>query len=202
MSHIIKGKDPDYIFSESLNHVRKNSYVNGYQNDPISERLPRPRNNRISEKEVIAYYNHFLEYLKRDHHYENPRHQQAKKTLKNIIKPGMYVLDIGCGTGITSKFMGELGAFVVGVDISDKLIEFAQRTSTHYLITYMVADATKLNLQKKFDVITIIDCMEHILPHSLDDYFQGFYRHASEETIIYLNIPDGRYQLYMKSLHP
>ena len=114
----------------------------------------------------------------------------------------MRVLDIGCGTGITSWFMGELGANVVGVDISDKLIEFARNNSAHQNVRYLVADATQLDLKERFDAITIIDSMEHILPDKLDDYFQAISRHVSEETIIYVNIPDGRYQRYLRAHHP
>ena len=88
----------------------------------------------------------------------------------------MRVLDIGCGTGISSKFMGELGAKVVGIDISDKLIEFAKIHSRHENVSYVVGDATKLELDMTFDAITIIDCMEHIEKGKIDDFIQSISR--------------------------
>jgi cyclopropane fatty-acyl-phospholipid synthase-like methyltransferase len=65
-----------------------------------------------------------------------------------------------------------------------------------------VRDATKLALGEVFDVITIVDSLEHIIPGHLDSFFQAIRRHASEHTVIYLNIPDGRFQRYAKRHHP
>ena len=188
--------------SPPLRDSKEKPSVNDFQNDIVPKSLPGNTNKAVSEEDVKSFYNQFLDHLKHDHEFINPRHQKAKETLKNIIRPGMRVLDIGCGTGITSRFIGELGANVVGVDISDKLIEFARNNSAHQKVIYLVADATQLNLQERFDAITIIDSMEHILPDKLDDYFQAISRHVSEETIIYINIPDGRYQRYLEIHHP
>ena len=38
---------------------------------------------------------------------------------------GSRILDAGCGTGVLSRMLDERGAEVVGVDISDKLVEVA-----------------------------------------------------------------------------
>lgn len=189
--------------SEAISLIRKEKISQDeVKSTDSSSIVPQEQRENLSEDKVKSYYNRFVEYLKHDHERPNPRHQQAKEALKQIIKPGMKVLDIGCGTGITSKFIGELGAKVVGVDISDEMISFAQKESAHQNVTYLVADAAQLDLQKQFDAITIIDSMEHILPDKLDDYLQAISRHVSENTTIYLNIPDGRYQRYMKNRHP
>ena len=161
-----------------------------------------PKEKKFTNGEIRDWYNKFLGNLKRDHERQNPRHQQIKQTLKKIIKAGMKVLDIGCGTGISSKFMGELGAEIIGVDISDELIKFAMNESAHQNVKYIVEDATQINLQMSFDAITIIDSMEHIPREKIEDFVKSVYRHASKKSIIYLNIPDGRYQRYIKMNHP
>ena len=161
-----------------------------------------PEEKKVTNGEIKDWYNNFLGYLKIDHERQNPRHQQIKQTLKKIIKSGMNVLDIGCGTGISSKYMGELGAEVIGVDISDELIKFAMKESAHQNVKYIVGDATQINLQKNFDAITIIDSMEHIPREKIDDFVKSICRHASKRSIIYLNIPDGRYQRYIKMNYP
>jgi len=86
---------------------------------------------KITTREVRNYYDNFIGHLKYDHTQENPRHIRIKNDLKNIIKEGMKVLDLGCGTGITTKYIAGLGAKVTGVDISPKLIEFARENSNH-----------------------------------------------------------------------
>ena len=42
---------------------------------------------------------------------------------------GARILDAGCGTGVLSRMLDEKGAEVVGVDISEKLIEVAKDRS-------------------------------------------------------------------------
>ena len=186
-------------------NLKKNKEAVGIgNNDPCYKSVcsEYPKEEKVTNEDIKNWYNNFLGNLSKDHERQNPRHQRIKQTLKKIIKAGMKVLDIGCGTGISSMFMGELGAEVVGVDISDELIKFARNKSAHQNVNYIVEDATQLNLQMSFDAITIIDSMEHIPREKVDDFGKSIYRHASKETIIYLNIPDGRYQRYIKMNHP
>jgi 2-polyprenyl-3-methyl-5-hydroxy-6-metoxy-1,4-benzoquinol methylase len=173
-------------------------------NDPCykSVHTKYQKDKKFTNGEIKDWYNKFLVNLKGDHERQNPRHQQIKQTLKKIIKSEMKVLDIGCGTGISSKYMGELGAEVIGVDISDELIKFAMNESAHQNVKYIVEDATQINLQMSFDAITIIDSMEHIPREKIDDFVMSIDRHVSKKSIIYLNIPDGRYQRYIKMNHP
>jgi len=160
--------------------------------------------NNISNNDIKTYYDNFLDKLKKDHQRENPRHTRVKQALKNIIRSNMKVLDIGCGTGLTSVFMGEIGAYVKGVDISDRLIEFARANSLHlHNVKYIVEDIVELNLDddEKFDAITIIDSLEHIKRHNFLLFLDKVAGYSTVNTIIYLNIPDSRYQRYMRKKH-
>jgi 2-polyprenyl-3-methyl-5-hydroxy-6-metoxy-1,4-benzoquinol methylase len=60
------------------------------------------------------------------------------------LRQGQRVLDIGCGNGLTSRKLAELGAEVTAFDFSANLIALAKQRQTAYLsqITYHVADAT------------------------------------------------------------
>jgi len=154
---------------------------------------------KITTNEVKNYYDNFLGHLKFDHIIENPRHIRIKNDLKNIIKGNIEVLDLGCGTGITTKYIAELGAKVTGIDISQKLIEFARENSNHENIKYLVGDVTDINLGKKvFEVICIIDVMEHIPREKIPNLIKNIKRYSHENTIVYLNIPDARLQSWTK----
>jgi ubiquinone/menaquinone biosynthesis C-methylase UbiE len=59
---------------------------------------------------------------------------------------GLHVLDIGCGQGFFSRLLAQRGANVLGVDISDRLIDHALRREQEVPlgIVYRVLDAREL----------------------------------------------------------
>ena len=158
---------------------------------------------KTTTNEVRNYYDNFIGHLKYDHVRENPRHIRIKNDLKNIIKEGMNVLDLGCGTGITTKYIAGLKAKVTGVDLSPKLIEFAKENSDHKNAKYLIDDITTVNLGKKtFDAICLIDIMEHIPTEKIAKLIKNIKKYSHENTIIYLNIPDARLQSWIKKNKP
>ena len=45
----------------------------------------------------------------------------------SFLRSGSLVLDVGCGTGLKSKYLINRGLKVVGIDFSEKMIETAKR---------------------------------------------------------------------------
>ncbi len=67
--------------------------------------------------------------------HEGPRvqrfwHYSKQLTIAAMLPPaaGDYVLDIGCGSGAVSGFLGRCGATVLGIDGNPEAIAFARRT--------------------------------------------------------------------------
>ena len=56
---------------------------------------------------------------------------------------GLTVLDAGCGDGYVARILADHGACVVGADISHRLIELAQDSSSGRKIEYLVHDLSK-----------------------------------------------------------
>jgi len=52
----------------------------------------------------------------------------------SLLKKGDKVLDVGCGSGLKSKYLYSKGFDVTGIDLSDKLIDIARRESPRYRI--------------------------------------------------------------------
>lgn len=80
---------------------------------------------------------------------------------------GLKVLDVGCGGGILSEAMSNLGAEVIGIDASDKTIGVAQahglkvNSNVNYIQT-TIEDLLEEGLHKNFDVITCLEMLEHV----------------------------------------
>ena len=79
---------------------------------------------------------------------------------------GKAVLDIGCGGGILSESMANLGANVTGIDLSEKALGVAR---LHLLesgnrVDYRMISAEELATQTPgaFDVVTCMEMLEHV----------------------------------------
>ncbi len=79
---------------------------------------------------------------------------------------GKTVLDIGCGGGILSESMANLGARVTGIDLSEKALGVAK---LHLLesgnkVDYRMISAEELAAREpgSFDVVTCMEMLEHV----------------------------------------
>ena len=86
--------------------------------------------------------------------------------LKNNKKPfqGLSVLDIGCGGGLLSEPICRLGANITAIDASEKNIKIAKlhAKKNNLKINYFVKDFEKEKITSKYDVIIILEVLEHL----------------------------------------
>lgn len=83
-----------------------------------------------------------------------------RRIINNFLKTGKYhhVLDFGCGIGILAPLFTPKQ--YLGFDIDTKAIAYAKNKYPKY--SFQVGDATKLKLQKKFDLILIVGVLHHL----------------------------------------
>jgi ubiquinone/menaquinone biosynthesis C-methylase UbiE len=86
--------------------------------------------------------------------------QRVLLSLKGDVKT-QAILDVGCGTGRYTKLLEDLGARMVGIDISKKMIHMA-KTKTK-LASYIVADASHLPFRDNvFHIVLSALVINHI----------------------------------------
>jgi len=110
------------------------------------------------------------------------------------------VLDIGCSTGILTRHYAESFGDVVGVDIDDGAVEWAESNRSASNIEYRVGDSMELPFADcEFDVVTCTHIYEHVpdAQRMLDEIFRvlkrgGLCYFAAENR---LRIWDGHYNL-------
>ena len=95
------------------------------------------------------------------------RHEAAKKVFieycgeQGIDFGAAKVLDVGCGTGFYSGVMQELGvAEYAGVDITDTFFPQLREKYPHY--EFKRGDVTSDAIQGSYDVVVMIDVIQHI----------------------------------------
>lgn len=100
--------------------------------------------------------------------------QEAKLDLvcrKLQLRPGMRVLDIGCGWGEALKFAAErYGVEGVGITISQEQADFAQELCRGLPVEIRLQDYRDLNEQ--FDAIFSIGMFEHVGVKNYRTYFE------------------------------
>ncbi|MBV8253061.1 MAG: cyclopropane fatty acyl phospholipid synthase [Chitinophaga sp.] len=87
------------------------------------------------------------------------------------LKPGMKVLDIGCGWGSFARFAAErYGAHVTGITVSREQAELAKARCVGLPVNIRVMDYRSLN--EKFDAIASLGMFEHVGYRNYHAYMQ------------------------------
>ena len=76
----------------------------------------------------------------------------------------LNILDLGCGGGLTCEPLARLGANVTGIDFIKKNIQVAKKHSlnSNLNINYINKDLNEIELKNKYDVILLLEVIEHI----------------------------------------
>jgi len=106
---------------------------------------------------------------------------------------GKSVLDAGCGEGYNTRILAKLGAEVMGIDISSKLIDYARahERDEPLGIRYEVASFTNLSLFKERSFSTVISFMAMMDSPDYYKVMKEFYR-----------VLENNGELFFNMLHP
>lgn len=93
-------------------------------------------------------------------------HAQQYESVAHEVRPGMRILDAGCGEGVLSLILAARGAEVIGMDISKPNIVAANERAKRDGITnvsFLVGDAEALPFpDNSFDLVVSSHVLEHI----------------------------------------
>ena len=129
-----------------------------------------------------------------------------KRLLNGGLNADSKVLELGCGVGIFTKLLAKKvkNGIIEAVDLSEKSVavaknELKDRNNIHF----DVADVVKYQPKNSdFDMITLMDVIEHIPLEHHAELFANLAKIATEKTNIIINIPNPQYIGYARINHP
>lgn len=113
------------------------------------------------------------------------------ESLREQLPPSGEVLDIGCGNGIITRAIGQLGYRVKGIDVSAKTIAAARAANTLSNVSFEVVAAGELQPEpKKYDAVICSEVLEHLLTPSL--LLGTIHTSLKDAGILVVTVPNGR----------
>jgi SAM-dependent methyltransferase len=106
---------------------------------------------------VFDAYSHYYDLLYRDKDYAAEA-QFVHDLVARHLPGARSVLDLGCGTGRHDLLLAELGYQVTGVDLSEKMVQLAQKAALRDAPAarrpgFLAGDARSVRLDRSFDVV-------------------------------------------------
>lgn len=110
-----------------------------------------------------------------------------------LYKPikGTKVLDIGCGNGNISMFLGSLGYQVLGIDVSEKAIEKAKQVNDLPNVRFSAISAEEFSqMETKYDVIICSEVLEHLT--APENILQVIHSILKNDGLLFVTVPNGK----------
>lgn len=105
---------------------------------------------------------------------------------KLYLKPGMKVLDIGCGWGAFGKYAAEkYGVEVVGITVSKEQVALGKEMCKGLPVEFRLQDYRELN--EKFDRIVSVGMIEHVGYKNYREYFRVASRCLNDDGLFLLH---------------
>lgn len=106
------------------------------------------------------------------------------------VPEGGKILDVGCGNGNISIYLGNQGYQVLGIDISEKTILKARSLNTLDNVTFKVSSAEELGKRNElFDAIVCSEVLEHLKDPDIILSHVG--RLLKDDGILLVTVPNG-----------
>jgi 2-polyprenyl-6-hydroxyphenyl methylase/3-demethylubiquinone-9 3-methyltransferase len=123
----------------------------------------------IDPSEIAKFSEHAAHWWDREGQFK-PLHQINPIRLAYINEraplAGKTVIDIGCGGGILTDSMAQLGASVTGIDMSEAALNVAKlhQLETKTQIEYRLTTAENIAAERpaQYDVVTCLEMLEHV----------------------------------------
>jgi len=128
--------------------------------------------NDLFEATLDKYMNYSCAYWKNAKTLDEAQKNKMDLVCKKLkLKPGMEILEIGCGWGGLAKYMADkYKVRVTGVTLSEKQHAYAKKYCKDSNVTILLKDYR--DIKNRYDRIVSIEMIEHVGPKNLRNYMK------------------------------
>ena len=110
------------------------------------------------------------------------------KMLSGHLRPGMSVLELGCGTGYFTRALARSGADVAAIDVSPELLDIAKANHSAPNVHYEIQNAYELSYPDAvFDSVVGSSVLHHL---EIEEAIREIYRVLKSGGAIYFTEPN------------
>ncbi|HCE5341016.1 TPA: cyclopropane fatty acyl phospholipid synthase [Legionella pneumophila] len=145
------------------------------------------RGNDLFQIMLDSNMNYTCGYWRKAENLEQAQLDKLDLTCRKLcLKPGMKLLDIGCGWGGLAKYAAEnYGVSVVGITISQQQYELAKTRCAHLPVEIRFQDYRDLN--EKFDRIVSLGMFEHVGYKNYRKYMEIVHQCLNDDGLFILH---------------
>ncbi len=159
----------------------------------------------IQDSQYVFPYHHLVSFDKFKNYESMPWGAEYYAYIKYVLVLIKHLnfnslLDVGCGDG---KMIFELmkdssnkGKKVVGIDLSEKAILFAKAFNYNNGTEFYIENIDNINM--KFDLITLIETIEHIPDLNIKHFIQSINNRLNKNGIVIVTVPSVNIPLQTK----
>ena len=135
---------------------------------------------------VFEDYSNYYDLLYKDKDY-SAEVDYIHSLIQREFPNAKTVLNLGCGTGKHDFLLAQKGYEITAVDLSETMIDIAQKNNASDAIQFSVGDIRTLELNKTFDVVI---SMFHVMSYQVEDSdlrhtFETAKRHLTDGLFIF-----------------
>ncbi|MBU3549905.1 class I SAM-dependent methyltransferase [Polynucleobacter sp. MWH-Berg-3C6] len=115
-------------------------------------------------------YSQYYDLLNNEKNYAAEANYVFSLIKKYAYAPAKSLLELGCGTGLHAQLLNQMGLSVMGVDLSEQMLDLARERSKQLSLSrpleFFNADVRTYRVDKKFDIVT---SLFHVLSYQTTD---------------------------------
>lgn len=154
---------------------------------------------QLAQESGYIFPYHYLD-LKSDEHsfILHLEYLSYMNVVKDLMRPfaGQDILDAGCGDGRFCYEMKKENVRITGIDYSPNAIAFARIINPE--VEFDICDLRDFKSSKKFDIICLIETLEHIEPKEIDSILENLAKNLKDGGELIITVPSTNVPLAPK----